>query len=214
MNKLSLGMISGVFAAVMLITPAFAWSFMVSGNGQCQQDGSFKITWTIDNHLENQPLKITKTEASSAEKITPTLPGAIGAKQTQSYTQIVDGTKAATYTLKITGHWNGDTADHYSTGTVHLYKPCTQPPVTPPVTPPVVPPVTPPAGGMGGGTTETPTPAVETPVVTTPQVVTPVGAVSAGNGGAPKVISLASIAGLIGSVSALGFGIRGLKKQA
>jgi hypothetical protein len=185
----------------------------VYGTGQCQQDGSYEITWTIDNHGESEPLHITSTQASSPAKFTPSLPGAIGAKQTKSYVQVVDGTKAGVFTLKVTGHWNSDRRDRTNTATVNLYQACDQP-QQPPVTPPVVPPVTPPAGGMGGGITETPiTPAVTT-TVSTPQVVTPVGAVNAGNGGAPKTLSLASIAGLIGSVSALGFGIRGLKKQA
>jgi hypothetical protein len=210
MNKLSLGVLSGVFAAVVMATPAFAWSFNVYGTGQCQQDGSYEITWTIDNHGESEPLHITSTQASSPAKFTPSLPGAIGAKQTKSYVQVVDGTKAGVFTLKVTGHWNSDRRDRTNTATVNLYQACNQP-----QQPPVMPPVTPPVGGMGGGTpVETPaTPAV-TSTVSTPQVVTPVGAVNAGNGGAPKTLSLASIAGLIGSVSALGFGIRGLKKQA
>jgi hypothetical protein len=210
MNKLSLGVLSGVFAAVMLVTPAFAWSFTVKGNGQCQEDGSYKITWNINNKTESDDLVITKVVASSTAAVTPT-PTLVKAYKDQNFTQVVDGTKAANFSLNITGHWKHDTAAHTYGDTVHLYQPCTQP-VVPPVTPPVVPPVTPPAGGMGGGTTET-TPVVTTPVET-PQVVVPTGAVNAGKGGAPKVLSLASVAGLTGSVAALGFGVRGLKKQS
>jgi hypothetical protein len=206
MNKLSVGVLSGLFAAVVLVTPVFAWSFMVSGNGQCQPDGSFLITWTVDNHTEHEALYIT---ASSDNTVVP-VPSQVAGDSSKTYTQTADGTKPGSFNLSVTGHWNGDKNAHTyrNPHPIKLKKACDQP-----VVPPVVPPVTPPAGGMGGTTpVDSPAPVVAA-VTPTPQVVAPVGAVSAGGGGAPKTLSLASIVGLIGSVSAMGFGIRGLKKQ-
>lgn len=220
-SKFSLGVASGVLAAVILVTPAFAWTFGVTGSGKCQQDGSFLISWKVSNP-ENEPLIVTSSSNPSLIPVnSQTVKSQIpvnGKGSGTVYTQSVDGTKPGNFSLALSGHWKSDKKDRSSSYTVKLYRACDQPvvpPVEPPVEPPVTPPVTPPTGGMGGGTT---TPDPVTPTVAadpaTPQVVAPVGAVSAGNGGAPKTLSLGSIAGLIVSLAVIAFGVRGFKKQS
>jgi hypothetical protein len=213
MKKLSLGLLSGVFAAVLLATPAFAWHFALKGTGLCQPDGSYKISWEINNQQWDKPLKITQSSNIAVVPVNTVIPK----YGVQNFDQTADGTQKANYSLKLTGYWDlGHNKKEFWTATAKadLCQACDQPqqpPVDNPTdNPPADNPVTPPAaGGLGGGTPDT----VATSAA--PQVVAPVGAVNAGQGGAPKkVVSTASIVGLIGSASAVGFGLRGLKKRA
>lgn len=208
-SKLSLGVISGVCAVLLMATPAFAWHFNLSGKGNCQADGSYKIIWTVDNRQWNKPLVITASN-NSAVPVGTTIP-----KRTlATFTQAASGLKAAKYNLSLTGRWGNEKWS--AKADTDLCKACDQP-QTPPSNPgtpdtPTIP-DTPPAGGMGGGVTDTPV-AVPTATTTASQVIVPAGAVNAGKGGVPKSLSIASIAGLLGSVTALGFGLHGLKKRA
>lgn len=203
-SKLSLGIISGVFAVFLMATPAFAWHFSLSGKGNCQTDGSYQIVWTVDNSQWNKTLVITSSDNPAVPVGTQ-----IPKHQSATFTQTADGTKPAKYNMSLSGRWGNEKWS--AKADADLCKACVQP-QTPPNNPgnPGAP-VTPPAGGMGSGTVESVAPA---PTATTPQVIVPAGAVNAGNGGAPKAVSVASIVGLIGSVSALGFGVRGLKKNS
>lgn len=200
-SKLSIGILSGIFAVFMLATPAFAWHFSLSGKGNCQTDGSYQIVWTVDNRQWNKPLVITSSNNPAVPVDTT-----IAKHQLATFSQSADGTKPAKYSLALSGRWGNEKWS--AKADADLCKACDQPQQPPVDNPPAD---NPPTGGMGGGTVETPAAAPATPAA---QVVVPAGAVNAGNGGAPKAVSVASVAGLTGSVAALGFGLRGLKKRA
>jgi hypothetical protein len=187
--KKTVATIAASMAMVGLSTAtAFAWTYGVSGKGVCQPNGSYVITWSVDNNTESQPLHIT---ASSNAAVVPAGTN-VAAKSVKNYTQTVDGTKATNYSLSLSGNWDGDKTVRDRTASVNLDKACTQP-----------------TGGKGGGDTTTPstpvTPAAAT--VTAAPAVVPAGPVNAGEGGADKTVSLAALAGLVSSLAVLALGI-------
>lgn len=189
MKKVLFTLMTGLVFVGLPAGVANAWTFSMKGQGVCQQDGSYKITWTVNNSTESQPLRITKSSNTSVVAVGDTVP----AKQKKDFIQNASGTQAATFKLALEGDWESDTNDRKREATVILDKACMQP------IPPETPPVTPPTGGQGGG------------VVQSAQVVAPVGAVNAGLGKdvSPDVIA---IAGLGASLGAVAFGLHQVRK--
>jgi hypothetical protein len=206
---------SGLLLLGLYTGSAAAWTYSLSGSGECQPDGSFKITWTVDNSTEDEELNITSSSNTSVVPVGTKVP----ANDSSDFIQNAPGTSPAVFTLTLKGHWTTDTNDQERTATVALEGPCAQPtpppmppsppptPPTPPPTPPqqVTPPPTPPpqsTGGRGAGV-------VLSATTTAPQVQqTPVGAI---NGGLAKhSVNNGALAGLIAStiVAALGLGLQ------
>ncbi|HUD06722.1 MAG TPA: hypothetical protein VMR34_02445 [Candidatus Saccharimonadales bacterium] len=172
---------------------ALAWTYGLTGTGQCQTDGSFKITWVVDNSVENEALTITGSSDTAVVPVGTT----VAAKSTEDFTQVADGTKAGSDTLMLEGNFPSDSTMRSRTATVTLATACAQPVVIPPVT-----------------TTPTPTP----PVAATAQapapapVAAPVGPVNAGFGGV-KTLDVAAALGLVGSAAIAFLGVRRLSKN-
>lgn len=154
MNKL-LTKLSAPFVLLLTLIlttiPAGAWTFDITGQGSCQKDGSFLITWTVDNSKENQPLHITKSSNTAVVSDSTN----IAADSSETFNQTVNGATATSYDLTLTGNWNGDKELRMRSATVSLSAPCTQP--TPPTVPTTAPPVVTPTA---------PTPSVTPPPVT------------------------------------------------
>jgi hypothetical protein len=198
MKKRLTAMLVSISAIVGLgAAPALAWDYSLSGSGQCQPDGSYKITWTVDNSTENEALSVS---SSSNTAVVP-VGTSVAAHQTAAYTETESGTTPGTFNLTLDVNWPSDSGSHIKTANVTLSTACTQP--TPP--PKQHHPTT---GGRGGGGSVTTT-------STPPQVVVPVAAaVNAGAGGATQTINPLAISGLLGSVAAVagGVGLRRFKR--
>jgi hypothetical protein len=191
-------LITGIVTLGLVLTTnvglASAWSYDLTGSGVCQPDGSFKITWNVDNSSEPDALNITASNKPSVVPVGST----VAAHQTKTFNENADGTQAESHTLTLKGNWAGDATERERTATVTLDKACTQP----------QPPTPPPTGGRGAGPVETP---VATPPAPTPQVVVPKGSVNAGNGISETLT--APLVGLGASFVALGEGVRRLVKR-
>lgn len=209
-------------ALALLIIPgsAFAWTYGLSGNGACQPDGSYKITWTVDNTAENEALHIT---ASSDTSVVPAGTD-VAAHQTQAFYQTASGTAAANFNLSVTGNFPSDQTPRVRNASVSLSAPCSQPqkdcdndydnsPASECQT-----------GGMGGGptggtTTTTPSGGkgqgqVLAATTTAPQVaVVPTGSVNGGEGAAGKTSNPVALLGLTASVIGVGSGLGILKQR-
>lgn len=198
-SKLAAALATGASAAVLMAAPAFAWDYGLSGSGQCQTDGSYKITWTVDNSTENEALTVNSSSNTTVVPVGTQVP----ANQSSNFSETESGTTPATYNLTLDVNWPSDHASHVKSANVTLSQACTQP--TPPSNPPSNPPSSPPTGGRGGGE-----------VTTTAQVTTPpTASVSAGDGSASKTTNKAAMAGLVGSLSlsVLGIGRRLITKR-
>lgn len=200
MKKALLSVAAGITMAIVPTLSAGAWHYGLTGSGACEQDGSYKVTWVVDNTSESQALKIKSSSNSSVVSVGTQIP----AYKTATFTQTADGTKPGSFTLSLKGNWPSDRNKQLRTATVRLADACTQP--TPPQTPPTTP--TPPVGGRGGGQVL----GAQT-VKPTAQVVAPVGAVNAGDGSANTSLNAFALFGFIGSLAAAGFGVRRLVKQ-
>ena len=181
MKKIVSTVTTGLAMAVMFTGTAFAWEYGLIGKGVCQPDGSYLITWTVDNTKESEALKI---HSSSNTSVVPL--GEVPANSKKDYPQTVDGTKAGTYTLKLTGNYKSDETMREESATVKLDSPCEQP------------------GGRGSDTPVTP--AVVSSTSVAPAVV-PVGAVEAGDGGASSSSNMAALTALAASVVAMALGV-------
>jgi len=146
---LSLGVVG------MTTGTASAWYYYVSGSGVCQPDGSYKITWQVDNSSEPTQLEIHKSSDTDVVKVGETVP----AHSVESFYQTVDGAKPDTYKLELTADWKEDRNNMVRSDAVTLDEACKQPVV--PQTLSI--------------STETKVPPAQVPVV-------PVGAVSTGEG--------------------------------
>lgn len=128
----------GVFA---FVGRASAWTYGLTGTGECQADGSFKITWAIDNTAENETLRIKKT---SNETVVPK-GTKVSAHLTGYFSQTVDGTSPTSTTLTLKGNFKSDTTRRERIATVTNDVACEQPKppviITPDVTPPNAQPV-------------------------------------------------------------------------
>jgi len=176
---------------------ASAWTYKLTGQGVCQPDGSFKVTWKVNNSTENEPLTVTYSSNNLIIPVGSTVP----AHQSKDFIRVGNGKVAATFSLTLKANWPSDQANHTQHAEVKLTKACPQPVQTP-----VQPPVTPPTdGGRGAGT-----PVATTPTVTTPQVVVPQGSVNAGVGINSQT---GAYVGLGASGLVLAEGIRRLTKQ-
>lgn len=202
-------------AATLLVIPgaAFAWTYSLTGSGSCQPDGSYKITWTVDNTAENEALHIT---ASSDTAVVP-VGTDIAAHQTQAFYQTAAGTAAANFSLSLSGNFPSDHTIRNRDASVSLSAPCAQPqkdcdndydnsPASECST-----------GGKGGGptggTTTSTTPSagsgqVLAATTTAPSqvAVVPTGSVNGGEGGAGKTSNPAALAGLAASLAGAGSG--------
>lgn len=119
-------LISAFALLALPASTAFAWTFGLTGSGVCEQNGSYKITWTIDNTTENEALRIT---TSSNTAVVP-VGTEVAADSKEDFTQTVSGSTPATFNLTLQGDWPSDTTDRTRSATVTLTQPC---------------------GGMGGG---------------------------------------------------------------
>lgn len=126
-----------IVAVFLTVGRASAWTFSLAGSGECQPDGSYKITWVVDNSTESDALDIT----ASNRAVVP-VGTSVPANSTEDFDESADGTQAGSFTLTLKGNWDGDKTERERTATVTLDEPCDQPapveptPVAPPVTPP------------------------------------------------------------------------------
>lgn len=162
-----------------------AWTFKLKGSGACQPDGSYIITWTVNNKTERQALKITNSSQPSVVAVGTEVPKHSMAE----FKQKADGTKPTEFTLSLKGNWQGDLKERERNAKVKLHKACEQP---------IVPPTAQP--GRGGEKPVTPV------VASAQQVVAPVGAVDAGTGSSN--FNLTAIAGIVTSVAIAATGLR------
>ncbi len=189
---------TSVIASLAIVTlssgVASAWHYSIKGTGTCQTDGSYKITWTLDNTSEPTALEI-KQSNRSVVKAGDSVP----AKQKKNFTETVDGTKAGSYTLTLRGDWKGDRSNQKQEATVKLDKPCEQPKQPEPPKEPETP-TTPEEPGRGAGE-----------VLPAQVTVAPVGAVNAGEG-AESTNYLVAALGLIVSAAGIAYGVVRLVK--
>ena len=195
MKRISVAAASGITTLVtlgLISGTAFAWTYGLTGNGQCQTDGSFKITWTVDNSVENEPLTITSSSNTAVVSNGTIVPS----KTSENFSQVADGTKAGSDTLTLEGNFPSDPTLLTRTATVTLKDACTQPVVVPPTT-------TTPAPTAAPVVTKAPA-AAKTPA--------PVGSVNAGSGDAKSLDAVAAV-GLVGSAALIIVGARRLSKS-
>ncbi len=183
--------VTGVTVLTALTGTASAWTYGLTAYGQCISDGYLKITWTVNNMTENEPLGIT----SSSNPLVVPVGTKIDAHKTADFIQKADGTKPGNYSLTLKGDFPSDHTERVRMASFDLKEACKQP--TPPVT-----------GGQGSG--PTPTPVVVTPVVA-PQVKAPVGPVNAGGG--HMAINASALLGLFGSAGLIGVSLRRIYKK-
>lgn len=184
MKKALSVIIFGVLIFTFQNGTASAWTYGLTGSGQCQPDGSYKITWTVDNRTEREALNI---KHSSNPGVVPTGDGAVAAFQKKDFYQTADGTKPGSFSLSLKANWKSDSTKRERTATVNLQEACKQP----------VTETTPPVGGQGGG------------VVQSTQVVAPVGAVNAGEAS----FNASYLLGLAGSIAIAAYGLRRLQRS-
>lgn len=132
---------------------ASAWYYRITGSGACQPDGSYKITWKVDNTSEPTTLEIHSSSNTAVVPVGTRVP----ARKFSNFTQNADGTKPGTFTLTLRGDWHEDRNNQRQSATVRLSEACEQP-------------VAPEEPGRGGE------------VLSEQVTVTPVGAVNAGEG--------------------------------
>lgn len=126
MKKLIVLSILSAFAVLgMNAGTASAWHYNLTGKGECQEDGSFNITWKIDNTSEPSKLEIKASSNPDVVKSGDT----VEAKSTKSFGQNVDGTKPGVYKLELTADWKEDRNNMKRSATVKLKEACEQPEV-------------------------------------------------------------------------------------
>ncbi|HET9721645.1 MAG TPA: hypothetical protein VFP32_01285 [Candidatus Saccharimonadales bacterium] len=124
MKKILATLIAGVAMVLVPAGAAFAWSYGLTGTGECQPDGSFQISWKINNSSESKALVVTSSNRDVV-KVGDSVP----AYHSQTFTETVDGTKAGSFTLSLKANWpGGDTNQVSQSSTVHLWEACQQPP--------------------------------------------------------------------------------------
>lgn len=187
MNKILLSFASTLVVLGLTTGQALAWSFSMNGTGKCVPDGSYQITWNVNNP-ENEPLTVQKSSDPSVVPVNTQ----VAAKDTKSFTQTVDGTKPGEYRLKLNVNWPSDQALKEQMANVKLDEACAQP-STPPVT-----------------TRSTQVePKVLSSAASAPQVAqVPVGSVNAGEGS--KTVMYTALFGLIASIITVLVGMKRL----
>lgn len=184
-------MVAGLVIA-SIPASAYAWTYSLTGSGTCQKDGSFSITWNVDNSRESQDMNITYSSNPTVVAVSTKIP----AKKSSNFTQTVNGTKAGSYSLTLKSNWPSDQNQQIHSATVSLAHACDQP-ATRAIE----------SGSTSVTTTTAPAPAP----VTAAQVVAPKGAVNAGS--VDNDNKLASVLGLSGSAAIFGLGLRRLIKS-
>jgi len=175
------------------VSTVFAWTYSLQGKGECQTDGSFKITWTVTNP-EAEALQITSSSNPTVVPVGTQIQPGSPPPSSENFIQTADGTKPGSFNLSLTGHFKSDETNRTMAAKVDLTDPCTQP--TPPTT-----------GGQGAST-----PAVLG--TTTTAVSAPVGAVSAGGGGAVAQLKLANLIGIGASLVVVVVGLYLLRTRS
>jgi hypothetical protein len=122
-KKILISTVAGLAMVALGAGTALAHDFAISKTAECQPDGSYKISWTIDNTTESsKDLTIT---ASSDESVVP-VNTVIPADHNQTFVQIADGTQPGSFTLKITGVYSDEEPQmHQRTATLRYA--CKQP---------------------------------------------------------------------------------------
>lgn len=179
-KSLTVSVLTGLAMLTLSSGVASAWYYKISGNGICQPDGSYKITWKVDNTSEPTALEIKSSNNPAVVPVGTNVP----AGSFTQFTQIADGTKPGNFTLTLRGDWQGDRSNQLQSATVSLKQACEQP-TTPTPTPQ-------PQGGQGGA------------VLGQQVTVTPAGAVNAGEG---KSAPVTALAGVVVSSFVLAYGI-------
>ena len=123
MKKVVTVSLASLAVALAIPATASAWTYGLSGAGQCQKDGSYKITWKVDNSSEKQALHITDSSNTSVVAVG----SSVSAYSKQSYYQVVDGSKTGEFTLTLKGNWPSDQNVRTRSATVRLEKACDQP---------------------------------------------------------------------------------------
>lgn len=171
---------------------ASAWYYTMSGKGACQPDGTYKITWNINNTSEPTQLEVKKSSNTDVVKVGETIP----ARESENFYQVVDGTKPATYKLELTADWKEDRNNMKRSATVTLKEACAQPEVPETPTAPTTPFV---PENNGGGQ------------VLSQVTVVPKGAVNAGEGSVQRSL-VPFVMVLTSAVIAVHVGIRRLAR--
>ena len=123
MKRKLISTIVGVFTLIALPAgSALAWHYGVTGAGQCQPDGSYKITWTVDNTSEPESLHILTSDNSAIAA-----DSYVNAHSTKAFTQTASGTTAASFSVHLTGNYHSDQTVRSESATVSLTQSCTQP---------------------------------------------------------------------------------------
>jgi hypothetical protein len=124
-NKLLTVLGTGFTTLILCGSTAFACTYGITGTGACQTDGSYKITWTVNNTdtAVNQPMTITSSSNASVVPVGTI----IAADKSASFTQTASGTKPANFTLDLVGNWPSHQLNETQSGSVDLSQACTQP---------------------------------------------------------------------------------------
>jgi hypothetical protein len=124
MKKLLLSIVAGLALVAIPVSVARAWpiSWETSGEGQCQSDGSFQITWKIKNQNDDKTLTVQESNRAAVP-----VGSTVSADQTGVFTESVDGTHSGTYKLTIKASWPSDQGLAEKDASVQLEKACKQP---------------------------------------------------------------------------------------
>lgn len=123
MKKYILGLASVLVIVGLLASQVSAWTFGMAGRGECQPDGSFLITYTVNNP-EKEKLRITD---SSDTAVVP-VGTKVDKESSADFPQSVDGSVAGSFTLTLKGNFKSDEKIRVRQATVDLKEPCEQPP--------------------------------------------------------------------------------------
>lgn len=112
-----------LIAALLPVQSVSAWHYQMSGSGACQSDGSYKITWKVDNTSEPTQLEVKQSSNTDVVKVGETIP----ARSTEDFYQTVDGDKPGTFKLELTADWKEDRNNMKRSATVQMKQACEQP---------------------------------------------------------------------------------------
>lgn len=142
--------VAGLAAALVIASPASAHHIDIGVSKTCQQDGTWKVTWTVNNSEDDLAGKVTAVALTPAGTTVSNIvvDAVLPADGSLVGTQIVPG-DAAGATISVTVHWNRDgptpgwppgptrpvrpsrpSATSWSRGTPSFARPCARPMVT------------------------------------------------------------------------------------
>jgi hypothetical protein len=107
---------AGLAASLVLASPASAHHIDIGVSKTCQQDGTWKVTWTVNNSEDDLAGKVTAVALTPAGTTVSNIvvDAVLPADGSLVGTQIVPG-DAAGATISVTVHWNRDGQDHSDT---------------------------------------------------------------------------------------------------